>query len=211
MRQVQGPPVLVVEAGAGRGVGLASIRGLGTDGFSLGVGKGDFTDTGPVALVVACSGNAEVTALPLLFSTVSSLLLFWPEVLSSMVVQRFPSLELSSLKRWLFCFSHRMLMFFTSTGRPMSTVSFSPLLPPSAHQRVDLSPSTALSAGCRLLHSLPWRIPGLFPVPAGCAVRHFAEAGEFPVPVQALRFGGIQGSAHQGGDAECPSGRGSYV
>ena len=85
--------------------------------------------------------------LPVLFSTVSSLESFCPEVLSSIVVQRFPSPEPSSLKRWLLCFSHRMLTVFTSTGRPMSTVIFSPLLPLAAHQRVDLSPSTALSAG----------------------------------------------------------------
>lgn len=96
-----------------------------------------------------------------------------------------------------------MLTVFTSTG--------------ASHVHGDFFSAFATggtpAGGLVPVHGIVRRIAGFFTGGSGeshgfsrfrlrTAIRHFPETGEFPVPIQALRFGCIQRRRHEAGDAE---------
>ena len=204
MRQVQGTPVFVVETGAGGMVRFAgSGGGLRADDFPLVVFKGDFTDAGPVALVVARDGDAEVARLAgFVFHRV-----FLGVVLSgSFVFNGRPAFSVTGA----FQLEKMVVLFF-----PQDVDGFH--VHGASHVHSDFLPAFAAvgtpAGGLVPVHGIVRRIAGFLTGGSGeshgfsrfrlcAAIRHFSETGKFPVPIQALRFGGVQGRRHEAGDAE---------
>ena len=204
VRQVQGTPVFVVERGAGGIVRLTgSGGGLRADNFPLVVFKGDFTDAGPVALVVARDGDAEVSR----FAGFVFYRVFLGVVLpGSFVFNSCPAFSVTGA----FQLEKMVALFF-----PQDVNGF--YIYGASHVHGDFFSAFATggtpAGGLVPVHGIVRRIAGFFTGGSGeshgfsrfrlrTAIRHFPETGEFPVPIQALRFGCIQRRRHEAGDAE---------